>query len=100
MRTLTAKQELEVRELELQELIRDRTLDQLKMAYALWIRQAVAELILDRFGIKLAVHTMGLYLARWGVTPQKPMKKAYEQSPVAVQKWLKEEYRKRPAKSS
>ena len=35
---------------------------------------------------------MGLYLARWGFTPQKPMKKAYEQSPAAVKKWLDEEY--------
>jgi transposase len=39
-RTLTAEQEREV-----QQLIRDRTLDQLKMVYALWTRQAVAELI-------------------------------------------------------
>ena len=34
----------------------------------------------------------GLYLARWGFTPQKPMKKAYEQSPAAVKKWLDEDY--------
>jgi len=86
-RTLTADQEREV-----QRLIRDRTPDQLKMVYALWTRQAVAELILHRYGIKLAVRTMGLYLERWGFTPQKPMKKAYEQSPAAVRKWLDEDY--------
>jgi len=86
-RTLTAEQEREV-----QRLIRDRTPDQLKMVYALWSRQAVAELIRDRYGIELAVRTMGLYLERWGFTPQKPMKKAYEQSPAAVKKWLDEEY--------
>lgn len=86
-RTLSAEQEREV-----QRLIRDRTPDQLKMVYALWTRQAVAELIRDRYGIKLAVRTMGLYLERWGFTPQKPMKKAYEQSPAAVKKWLDEEY--------
>jgi transposase len=86
-RTLSAEQEREV-----QRLIRDRTPDQLKMVYALWTRQAVAELIRDRFGIKLPVRTMGLYLGRWGFTPQKPMKKAYEQSPAAVKKWLDEEY--------
>jgi transposase len=87
-RTLSAEQEREV-----QRLIRDRTPDQLKMIYALWTRQAVAELILTRYGIKLAVRTMGLYLKRWGFTPQKPMKKAYEQSPAAVKKWLDQEYR-------
>ena len=86
-RRLDAAQEAEVRK-----LITDRTPDQLKMPYALWTRAAVAELILHRFGIKLAVRTMGLYLGRWGFTPQKPMKKAYEQSPAAVKKWLEEEY--------
>jgi hypothetical protein len=35
---------------------------------------------------------MGLYLERWGFTPQKPMKKAYEQSPAAVKKWHEEQY--------
>jgi transposase len=52
----------------------------------------VAQLIEQRFGIRLPVRTMGLYLARWGFTPQKPMKKAYEQSPAAVKKWLDEDY--------
>ena len=52
----------------------------------------MAELIEQRFGIKLQVRTMGLYLARWGFTPQKPMRKAYEQSPAAVRKWLDEDY--------
>lgn len=86
-RLLTAEQEALILK-----LIADKTPDQLKMVYALWTRQAVAELVLDRFGIKLAVRTMGLYLARWGFTPQKPMKKAYEQSPAAVKKWLEEDY--------
>jgi len=72
--------------------ILDRTPDQLKMVYALWTRQALAELIRDRFGIELPVRTMGLYLGRWGYTPQKPMRKAYEQSPEAVRKWLDEQY--------
>lgn len=52
----------------------------------------VSQLIEQRFGIKLLVRTTGLYLARWGFTPQKPIKKAYEQSPSAVKKWLDEDY--------
>jgi len=86
-RTLSAEQERDV-----QRLIRDRTPDHLKMVYALWTRQAVSELIRDRFGIELPVRTMGLYLKRWGYTPHKPMRKAYEQSPAAVKKWLDEQY--------
>ena len=73
-------------------LIADKTPDQLKMPYALWTRAAVAQLIEQRFGLRLQVRTMGKYLARWGFTPQKPMKKAYEQSPAAVKKWLDEDY--------
>ena len=86
-RLLDASQEALVRK-----LIADKTPDQLKMPYALWTRAAVAELIEQRFGLRLQVRTMGKYLARWGFTPQKPMKKAYEQSPAAVKKWLDEDY--------
>jgi transposase len=86
-RVLAAEQEALVRK-----LITDKTPDQIKMAYALWSRAAVAELIEHRFGVRLPVRTMGKYLARWGFTPQKPMKKAYEQSPAAVKQWLDSDY--------
>lgn len=86
-RSLAIEQEQEIRR-----LICSKTPDQLKMPYALWTRRAVAELIGQRFGIHLAVRTMGLYLSRWGFTPQKPMRRAYEQSPTAVKKWLEHDY--------
>lgn len=86
-RRLTAEQESEV-----QKLIRDKTPDQIKMPYALWSRTAVMELIGQRFKIKLPVRTVGTYLARWGFTPQKPIKKAYEQRPVEVKAWLDNSY--------
>jgi transposase len=40
------------------------------------------------------VRNTGKYLKRWGFTPQRPLKKAYEQSPAAVAKWVGEEYPK------
>ena len=86
-RRLTAEQESEV-----QKLIRDKTPDQIKMPYALWSRTAGMELIGQRFKIKLPVRTVGTYLARWGFTPQKPIKKAYEQRPVEVKAWLDNSY--------
>lgn len=86
-RVLTAEQEREV-----QQLIRDKTPDQIKLPYALWSRGAVAELIADRFGIRVPVRTMGAYLKRWGFTPQKPIRRAYEQSPTAVKHWLETDY--------
>lgn len=42
--------------------------------------------------MKLGVRTVGKYLTRWGFTPQKPIKKAYEQRPEAVKAWLDEPY--------
>ena len=88
-RQLTVEQEKKI-----QRLIQDRTPDQLKLAYALWSRQAVSELIEAIYGVRLTVRNMGKYLKRWGFTPQRPLKKAYEQSPEAVAKWVNEEYRK------
>jgi len=58
----------------IQKLIADKTPDQLKMAYALWTRKAVKELIQQEYKIKVAIRTVGKYLSLWGFTPQKPLK--------------------------
>ncbi|MDG9672376.1 IS630 family transposase, partial [Hahella sp. CR1] len=73
-------------------LIVDKSPDQLKLEYALWTRKAVQQLIAQETGEHLAIRTVGSYLTAWGFTPQKPVKKAYEQNPSQVEKWLKEEY--------
>jgi transposase len=70
----------------------DKRPEQLKMEFALWTRCAVLQLIEQECGIRLSIRGVGNYLKRWGFTPQKPIKKAYEQRPEAVQKWLDEEY--------
>src|SRR4030043_1477279 len=76
----------------LQEEIIDKTPDQLKMPFALWTRQAVQQVIKHQYKIVMPIRTVGEYLNRWGFTPQKPAKQAYEQNPKAVKKWLEEEY--------
>ena len=73
-------------------LIMDRSPDQFKLDYALWTRKAVRELIAQETGVDIAIRTVGTYLANWGFTPQKPLRKAYEQSPAKVEQWLKEDY--------
>ena len=75
-----------------QRLIRRHTPDELGLPFALWSRAAVRELIRQRFGVRLAVRTMGTYLARWGFTAQKPLRRAYEQDPAAVRRWLRQDY--------
>jgi len=76
----------------IQKMIVDKMPDQLKLPYALWTRKAIVELVKTQFNITITQRTMGDYLARWGFTPQKPKKKAYEQNPKAVNKWLNEQY--------
>jgi transposase len=73
-------------------LITDRCPDQLKLPFALWTREAVQHLLAERFDVQISVRTAGRYLARWGLTPQKPLRRAYERDPVAVQHWLDAEY--------
>jgi transposase len=79
-------------ESQIKKMIKDKTPDQLKLSFALWTRKAVIELVEQEFEIKIPIRTMGEYLKRWGYTPQKPLKRAYEQQPKIVKKWLKETY--------
>jgi transposase len=73
-------------------LIMDRHPDQLKLPFYLWTRQAVVQLIEQRFGIRYSLHQVGRYLKKWGFTVQKPGRKAFEQCPAEVQHWLEYEY--------
>jgi transposase len=73
-------------------LISDRCPDQLKLPFVLWTREAVGELLARRFGVQVSVWTVGRYLRRWGFTPQKPLRRAYERDPELVRQWLKEKY--------
>src|SRR3954447_21952524 len=66
--------------------------DDLGLDFALWSREAVQALIRRQYGIRLAVRTTGTYLACWGFTAQKPLRRAYEQQPAAVRDWLRHEY--------
>lgn len=73
-------------------MIRNRCPDRLKLPFVLWTRDAVRQLLLERFDVQVSVSTVGRYLRRWGFTPQKPLRRAYEQDPKAVRRWLEEEY--------
>lgn len=86
-RTLTPAQERTI-----QRLVTDQTPDQLKMPFALWTRVAIGALIRQRYGVRMPVRTIGHYLKRWGFTPQKPLKRAYEQRPELIDRWLTHEY--------
>ena len=84
---ISGKQAAEVRE-----LIKYKMPDQLKLPFGLWTREAVQQLMLERYGIDLSRWQVGRYLRSWGFTPQKPISKAFEQKPAKVKAWLEEEY--------
>jgi transposase len=73
-------------------LILGRCPDQLRLPFALWTREAVQQLLAEKTGLTVSVWTVGRYLQRWGLTPQKPRRRAVEQDPAAVRRWLAEEY--------
>jgi hypothetical protein len=54
--------------------------------------QHVAELVADRFGVKLSLASVGKLLAELGLTPQKPLMRAYERDPAAIEAWKRDTY--------
>ena len=66
--------------------------DQLRLPFSLWTREAVQHLLRRDFGVEVSVWTVGRYLQQWGLTPQKPLTRAYEQNPAAVRRWLEAVY--------
>jgi transposase len=82
----------ELQQQELIALVRESTPDQLGLAGFLWTRDVVAELISQRYGRWLARTTVGGYLRGWGFSPQRPQRRALEQNPAAVRRWLTTDY--------
>jgi transposase len=58
--------------------------------FGLWTRQIVAALIEQKFGVRLGVTAVGRLLAALDITPQKPLRRAYERDPVAIKSWTTE----------
>ena len=60
--------------------------------FALWTRDVVRELILQKFNISLSVTSVGSLLAELNLTPQKPLQRAYQRDPVAIERWQRETF--------
>lgn len=86
-RTLSAAQERQVFR-----WINGRDPRQYGLDFGLWTRAVVAELIEKKFGVKLGLTAVGELLAKLGLTPQKPLQRAYQRDPEAVEQWQRETY--------
>jgi transposase len=82
----------ESQQLRIAKVVAGKNPDQLKLPGFLWTRALVAELIARELDIEVGHDTVGRYLRAWGFSPQKPMRRAYEQSDEAVRRWLEETY--------
>jgi len=60
--------------------------------FGLWTRQTIVALIKERMGIDLGLTAVGRLLAKLKITPQKPLRRAYERDPEAIEKWKTETY--------
>ena len=60
--------------------------------FGLWTRRVVSDLVAKRFGIQLSLASVGKVLAKVGLTPQKPLARAYERDPEAIEAWKRETY--------
>jgi len=82
---LSPKQKLQVRR-----WINGKDPRQYGFDFGLWTRQIVAALIEQKFGVRLGVTAVGRLLAALDITPQKPLRRAYERDPVAIARWTTE----------
>ena len=86
-RSLTPKQEQQVFR-----WVNGRDPRQYGLDFGLWTRRVVAELIERKFDLKLGVTAVGELLARLGLTPQKPLQRAYQRDPEAIEMWQRETF--------
>ena len=84
---LTLEQEKEI-----QGIIVDKTPEQMRFKECMWTRNNIRLLIQEKYGIDIKLSTLGYYLARWGFTVQRPVKRAYKQDEKKIEAWLNSEF--------
>jgi transposase len=72
--------------------VTDKNPLQLKFTFALWTAKMIGQLIFQRFGVRMSKSAVCRLLAQLGLTPQRPVWRAYQQRSEEVERWLQEDY--------
>jgi len=67
---------------------------QMEFPFALWTSRMVGELVWRQFGIRLSKASVCRMLKQLGLSPQKPLWRAFQQDSERVQRWIRKEYPK------
>lgn len=79
-------------EKEIMRMIIDKDPAQLRLKGCMWTRNNIRDLIREKYNIDMKLSTLGYYLARWGFSVQRPVKRAYKQDQKQIDKWLNDEF--------
>lgn len=58
--------------------------------FGLWTRNLVRDLVQRKFGVTPSLASIGVMLARLNLTPQKPLQRACQRNPQAIERWKHE----------
>src|ERR1035437_1430652 len=86
-RTLTPRQEQQVFG-----WVNGKDPRQYGLDFGLSRRSVVASLVERKFAIRIGLTAVGELLAKLGLTPQKPLQRAYQRDPEVIERWQRESY--------
>lgn len=66
--------------------------DQHQLDFGLWTRDLVRQIIATRFGVELSLPSVGRLLHKLGMSPQRPLHRAWQSDPRAVAEWRESVY--------
>lgn len=78
--------------MQLYSMIVGRNPRQFSLGFALWTRKLIAKLIFQQFNVELSLPTVGRILKKLGMSPQRPLRRAYQQDPERVRQWKQQTY--------
>ncbi len=65
---------------------------QLSLDFGLWTRKIVRQVLINEFGVEMTLQGVGKLLARLGLSPQRPLYRAWQQNAESVREWKEETF--------